>query len=67
MKVVPEVKWEASLVEGAEAVSRMIAYGMNLAGLGPGLGAHGGHGAGGVGGAGGRRNGRWDGSRRGLR
>jgi hypothetical protein len=53
MKVVPEVKWEAALAEGAEAVSRMIAYGMNLAGLGPGLGAHGGHGAGGVGGAGG--------------
>jgi hypothetical protein len=53
MKVVPEVKWEAALVEGAEAVSRMIAYGMNLAGFGPGLGAHGGHGAGGVGGAGG--------------
>jgi hypothetical protein len=52
MKVVPEVKWEASLAEGAEAVSRMIAYGMNLAGLGPGLGAHGGHGAG-AGGAGG--------------
>jgi hypothetical protein len=53
MKIVPEVKWEAALAEGAEAVSRMIAYGMNLAGLGPGLGAHGGHGAGGVGGAGG--------------
>jgi hypothetical protein len=52
MKVTPEVKWEASLAEGAEAVSRMIAYGMNLAGLGPGLGAHGGHGAGGAGGMG---------------
>jgi tape measure domain-containing protein len=50
MKVTPEVKWEASLAEGAEAVSRMIAYGMNLVGFGPGLGAHGGHGAGGVGG-----------------
>jgi hypothetical protein len=50
MKVTPEVKWEASLAEGAEAVSRMIAYGMNLAGFGPGLGAHGGRGAGGVGG-----------------
>jgi tape measure domain-containing protein len=50
MKVTPEVKWEASLAEGAEAVSRMIAYGMNIAGFGPGLGAHGGRGAGGVGG-----------------
>jgi tape measure domain-containing protein len=52
MKVTPEVKWEASLAEGAEAVSRMIAYGMNLAGFGPGLGAHGGRGAGGAGGMG---------------
>jgi hypothetical protein len=57
MKVTPEVKWEASLAEGAEAVSRMIAYGMNLAGFGPGLGAHGGRGAGGAGGMGGEMGG----------
>jgi tape measure domain-containing protein len=57
MKVTPEVKWEASLAEGAEAVSRMIAYGMNLVGFGPGLGAHGGRGAGGAGGMGGEMGG----------
>jgi hypothetical protein len=57
MKVTPEVKWEASLAEGAEAVSRMIAYGTNLVGFGPGLGAHGGRGAGGAGGMGGEMGG----------
>jgi hypothetical protein len=35
----------------------MIAYGMNLVGFGPGLGAHGGRGAGGAGGMGGEMGG----------